>query len=249
MIWWRVAAMRQNAVQQLVNAKCTRFVGSSSQYVTLGDVLGFERSTAVSISFWIKWTSTSYQVLISKQNAAQVGFVIIANTSGQIEVNLQNTWASSCIFVRTVEAGFNDDGWHHVAISYSGSSTAAGVLIYVDGQAKTKETVYDSLTTTIVNNASLWFGGRDTGANPYHATADLDEIAFYNIALSAGQVTALYNGGTPTDLRNVSSPPPASLTGWWRMGDGDTHPTLTDRSTGGHNGTMTNMSAGSIVAR
>ena len=34
---------------------------------------------------------------------------------------------------------------------------------------------------------------------------------------------------------------------WWRMGDGDTFPTLTDNGSGGNDGTMTNMSSGNIV--
>ena len=37
------------------------------------------------------------------------------------------------------------------------------------------------------------------------------------------------------------------LQGWWRMGDGDTYPTLLDNSTNGHNATMTEMSASNIT--
>lgn len=236
-------------VAELVNSKCVRFVGNSSQYVTLGDALGFERTTAFTISLWVRWSDSVYHVFVGKQNAAQTGYSIAGNTSGGIEVGLLNTWATSCIYLQTNQTGYNDGNWHHVAVTYDGSSTAAGLIVYVDGQVKARTVGYDNLNATITNAASLWFGGRDTGTNQNYLTGDLDEIAFYNIALTAGQVTALYNGGTPTDLRNVSSPPPASLTGWWRMGDGDTYPTLTDRSTGGHNGTMTNMSAGSIVTR
>ena len=66
--------------------------------------------------------------------------------------------------------------------------------------------------------------------------------------LSAAEVTQLYNSGVPTNLAAdeggyASS---ADLTHWWRMGDEDTYPTITDNA-GSINGTMTNMTSGDIV--
>ena len=40
-------------------------------------------------------------------------------------------------------------------------------------------------------------------------------------------------------VRRLSDLSPLS---WWRMGDGDTSPTLTDNGSGGNDGTMTNFS-------
>jgi len=67
----------------------------------------------------------------------------------------------------------------------------------------------------------------------------------WNKELSLAEVTEIYNGGAPTNLLAHSAA--ANLVGWLRMGDGDTFPTLTDNSTGGNDGTMTNMEAGDIV--
>ena len=52
----------------------------------------------------------------------------------------------------------------------------------------------------------------------------------------------MYNSGAPTDLSSYSTPP----THWWRMGDGDSSPTITDQ-VGSYNLTMTNMDSADIV--
>lgn len=64
----------------------------------------------------------------------------------------------------------------------------------------------------------------------------LDEIAIWD---SVQDVNAIYNGGVPTTITGA--------TNWWRMGDGDTFPTLTDNGSESNDGTMTNMSADDIV--
>jgi hypothetical protein len=84
------------------------------------------------------------------------------------------------------------------------------------------------------NVNSQWYNGH------------VDDWSYWNIALSAGNVTTLYNGGDPSDLSGVGFV--ANLKAWLRMGDGDTYPTLTDNAAGGlHDGEMKNMTALNIV--
>ena len=70
--------------------------------------------------------------------------------------------------------------------------------------------------------------------------------------LTADEVTALYNSGSPINLLAnsgdyVSS---GSLKHWWRMGDGDTYATIEDNATDSEysrlDATMTNMASGDI---
>jgi hypothetical protein len=63
----------------------------------------------------------------------------------------------------------------------------------------------------------------------------IDEVSIFTTALSSLDATAIYNGGVPTSLT------PYSPLGWWRCGDGDTSPTLTDNGSGGNDGTMNNF--------
>ena len=60
-------------------------------------------------------------------------------------------------------------------------------------------------------------------------------------------MTALYNSRSPIDLQVDSDDYGSSgnLTHYYRMGDGDTYPTITDNE-GSLDGTMTNMTSGDI---
>ena len=78
-------------------------------------------------------------------------------------------------------------------------------------------------------------------ANFFRYKGQIDELAFFTTDQTAN-VSSIYNSGTPLSLSSYSP------VAWYRMGDGDTFPTLTDNGSGGNNGTMTNMVSGDIVA-
>ena len=72
--------------------------------------------------------------------------------------------------------------------------------------------------------------------------APIDEFGYWNQELTASQVSNLYNSGVPTDLTTFS--PSASHV--YRMGDGDTFPTIEDK-VGNADQTMTNMASSNFV--
>ena len=62
--------------------------------------------------------------------------------------------------------------------------------------------------------------------------------------MSPSQISEIYNSGSPTDLSLHSQA--GNLAGWWRDGDGDTYPTISDESGNSKDATMINLSAASI---
>ena len=103
--------------------------------------------------------------------------------------------------------GMVNDQWYHIAMTYDGATAA----LYVDGaQLGATASIsivmeQDSDTTTI--------GQPLAGAGSYF-DGEIDEVAMWDSALSAAQILAIYNGGTPESLS------PYSPVSWWRMGDG-----------------------------
>jgi hypothetical protein len=90
------------------------------------------------------------------------------------------------------------DGWHHVVVTYDGSTLTNDPVFYIDGSSSlgalstdTNPTIagYNSATSTgyIGNSAALTddFSG------------SIDDLRVYNVVLSSTEVTALYNGGYP----------------------------------------------------
>jgi hypothetical protein len=103
--------------------------------------------------------------------------------------------------------GMSNGNWYHVAVTYDGSTAA----LYKNGsrlgatQSISIVMEQDSDTTTI--------GQPLVGAGSYF-DGEIDEVAIWDSALSAAQILAIYNGGTPQSLA------PYSPVAWWRMGDG-----------------------------
>ncbi len=84
------------------------------------------------------------------------------------------------------------------------------------------------------NTGDLRIGYSPTNVRPFPGL--IDEAALFNSALSASDITTLYNRGVPGDISSLSP------VGWWRMGDNDgaSDITITDQGSGGNNGTLTN---------
>jgi len=130
--------------------------------------------------------------------------------------------------------------WVLVTVAYDDDEGAVGTwrAYFGDQLVGTKASGYSVVQST----AELTIGGAHSW--DYTITGKMDEITIWDAELSAANVVELYNGGVPVDPSTLSFA--GNLVSHWRMGDGDTHPTLID-VVGGHNGTMTNMSADDIV--
>jgi hypothetical protein len=227
------------------STKSCRFRKALSQYVTMGNVLSFDRTNPFSISAWVKTlNSGTSQFLVAKGGPpTPEGYWLLITGSGYPVFAMMNTYSTDDLRVRGGTA-VNNGLWHHVCATHDGTGTAAGVKIYVDGVESTYTIESNNLTATIVNTASLRIGTRENGYPAECFDGNVDETAIYNKALSGAEVTEIYNLGATNNLSTLGSA--SNLVGWWRMGDSDTYPTLTDRGSGGNNGTMTNMAASDI---
>ena len=134
-----------------------------------------------------------------------------------------------------------------MCFSYDGTSTDDGdedaFSIYVDGVSaalttSTKGSGWPSDVTTSV----IRMGRRVDGNDYLRESCKLDEVAMFDSDQS-GNVASIYNSGDPHDLSTLGTPP----TNWWRMGDGDSFPTITD-GPGSSDLTMVNMTAANIVS-
>jgi len=119
-------------------------------------------------------------------------------------------------------------GWNFITLTATGNSISVHQFSndYPTGRVFTK-------TLSSVPNLStseVYFAKSGWGASRFF-DGMLNDIAFFSNALSASELTAMYNSGAPIDLTsdsgNYSSS--SSLVGYWRMGDDDS---LTDGQTG-----------------
>ena len=127
--------------------------------------------------------------------------------------------------------------WHHVAYTRSGTTGT----IYLNGSnvgSGTDNKDYDASTPS----PALGKPASGTGSTAY-LDGRVDEFSVFDSALSASNITAIYNDGIPNDISSLNP------VGWWRMGDGtgdtnsgggapangDTIGTVADQGSGGNN--------------
>lgn len=236
------AVLMQSSAPGFVNLKSVIF-GGVDEFVNFGDINNFERTDTFSPSFWFKTTTSSTEMIITRQANDGVfpGWNIFIE-AGKLKFTLINNTATSNRIFKETTGTFNDNNWHNAVLTYSGTSAASGLLMYVDGAEVTTNTLTDALSGSILAaGVNFQVSGRD-GANVVFV-GSVDEVAIYDKVLTAVEVSDIYNSGNPPDLALLSSA--GDRLHWWRMGDDDTFPTLTD-NVGVADGTMTNMEAGDI---
>ena len=223
------------------NTKSVDFDGVDD-YVDLGNPTALQFTSSFSISLWFKSTDTSDYILISKDKTSghatlERSWALWGNRYGGTNVLNFNVRSGSTSHYLPGTVDHNDGNWHHVVATFEASTA---LKLYVDGSLEATKTspTPPSTINNVPTNANI---GRST-SNLYYANAKIDEVGLFNSVLSASDVTAIYNSSNPLSLSSYSP------LAWYRMGDGDTFPTLTDNGSGGNNGTMTNMVSGDIVA-
>jgi len=192
----------------------------------------FAHTDEFSCSVWVKYTSAGNDLIVGKsENAGNFrGWFIAQQASGAIAFVLRSVTPTNLINVTTTATTFNDGAWHHVAVTWDGTTTqgAANAVIIVDGAVEPLSVVTDNLTSTIDTTAEFIIGSRTAA----FFAGQVDDVAVYNKALSLAEVQAIYNSGAPTDCTLLDTE--SSLVGYWGMGEA------------ANDGVMTNMIAGDI---
>lgn len=208
----------------------------------------FTNTSVFSISMWLRPISlTGIQSYIGNRSSiTAIGWEIsqpVTNV-GSIRFSLTNTNATNQLQVTTTLTNLMQiNTWTHVVLTYDGSQTPGGCLIYTGGVSRALTTNVNNLTATTVTSTPLRFGS-NIGTSQFYS-GYINNFAVYNAVLTPAQVVEIYNLGKPNNLaQNTSS---AALVSWWKLGDSDTFPVALD-NVAGFNGQMINMSAGQIVA-
>ncbi len=119
-----------------------------------------------------------------------------------------------------------DNTWHHVGFTYDGSSSGAGVRIYVDGEDATGDIPADSLSGSMTNTAQMTLGARDNGRN-HRFTGAVSEASIWGAALTPENVRYLYTQGVPIPpaimLGSPRFTPPSTFSFGWSSVMGKTY--------------------------
>ena len=135
--------------------------------------------------------------------------------------------------------------WFFYAMTSDGSSVT--MYLYHEGGHFTHDFVIGDVQP-LAQSPNMVFGGlrdvhdgtvRDDSYPPGNPSPPksgfdgyLDETQYWNAKLTADEIATVYNGGNPVGdgfEMSLSADLQAKLVSWWRFGDGDTFPAITDK--------------------
>ncbi|MBM2818296.1 MAG: Beta helix protein, partial [Parcubacteria group bacterium] len=165
----------------------------TSDYVNVGNGSSLNITGTISISVWVKrlGTSSGEGHIVSKWHP--LGTYALTGASGN--PNFYLTDGTSYPSARGTSLLLNT--WHHIVSVYDGSS----LKLYQDGVLKMTTTT--SITPRSSPSSNLFIGARSDGASNFLGL--LDDIRIYSRALSATDITELYNytGGEASSSSSV----------------------------------------------
>jgi len=220
---------------------------------------GSGASDAWSVSFWIKPSSSgnnSQTVFYYGGNDLNnEGFVWVRYLGSSSFRSIQLNYGTNNNRLRllTSQNSFSVNQWSHVLITYDGGTTGSSsgsvsdyysrFKIFIDGAQQTTSNNHNNYGYSGDINSELFNVAKKGPSTGYmRVQSKLDEFAIWDSDQSAN-ISGIYNSGAPHDLSLLAGAP----SNWWRMGDGDTYPTLQD-SVGSADFTMNNMTAADIVS-
>lgn len=152
------------------------------------DSLTLDRDTPFTIAAWIKPASGGPACLLSKNDdRSQLRGFDIMLRKGKLAVHLIHKWNSNAIQVVTDDK-IKTGRWQHLLVTYDGSSSAAGVQIYLNGAPQATSAPYDSLTDSITTTEPFRIGRRSTSA--FYKGA-IDDVRIYQRKFSADEARHL----------------------------------------------------------
>jgi len=157
----------------LFNNKSFTFDGSTD-YVDCGNPASLQITGALTLSAWVKMSSTSGQsqdCIISKDNgSSQRSYTLWGKTSFSSSP-IAYIWNGGTNYNVQATTNIEDDNWHHVMLVYVPSTS---LNIYIDGVLEGSNTT--SIPSSI-NNASQNINIGRFGNGTFQLNGNIDEVA------------------------------------------------------------------------
>ena len=226
----------QPAGSSFVNEKSVLFDGTDDM-ADSGSAFNSIWSGSFSISLWYK-SPSSFSVgvdnYLGNDSAVGKGYIEFrqreSSGKAKIELYMSNSYSSSAPYntyggeIASSSDFLTTNTWHHLV--WTADRPASGTTtskLYINGSEVTLNTIAAFLSSlpnaggTFDNNtliAARNNASSGSGSGELYLDGHLDEMAFFNSALSSSDVTSIYNSGAPADLTDLSP------SHWWRFGDG-----------------------------
>jgi len=228
--WWKLNATSVYTPSAPNYTTALDFGGSQTVNTNYTGLDGLSKAT---ISLWVKSDSkAANSTIFNARNASNVGMNCQFFNQATY---LYFTSSISIVSANYTPQPFDDKLWLNLVIVFDGTLTGNDrIKLYANGKTKVIQT-YNGTIPAVLPTSSTSLALAE-GLN-----GQLSNFAIFNSALSATQVSTLFNFGTPETA--ISFSPQA----WWKLND---QTAITDSSGNGNTGTnngATDISSGVAV--
>jgi len=150
-------------------------------------------------SVWVKPQGDGAIFSKMEDAAAFRGCDLLVSFDQKIAVHVIHQWPVNAIKIVTRDV-VPRDKWSHVAVSYDGSSKAAGLKVYFDGLEQPFDVDVDQLTQSFATKQPFRIGRRSEG---YPLHGEICDVRLFQHALSADEVAAIHRGSLHRVLRTT----------------------------------------------
>jgi len=154
-----------------------------------------------SISAWILPTAPTGAIVARGKDLSQAEGYGLYLEAGKVQVNLVRRWSDDAVRVET-ERAIELNQWANVTMTYDGTGAAAGIRIYVDGQARKLHVNLDRLHDSFETKEPLWIGGGSGPEN--HFRGQIRGVRIYNAVLTPDEVSVI---ATETPVSTIAQIP------------------------------------------
>jgi hypothetical protein len=175
----------------------------------LGD---FTRSDSFTFSLWLRMAAVSERAVVFHKSKAPIdagsrGYELLLE-QGRVAFGLHHMWPGNSVKVVT-QGPLDAERWHHVAVTYDGSSKARGVRIFIDGVEASTDVAADGLWKDITYGGgepplAIGYRFRDAGFKG----GSVDDFRVFGRSLAPVEIASL--AGRPDFTSAVQSIPELS---------------------------------------
>ena len=184
----RTIALATNAAAQDGAIAAKAYTASGQTAPAFADVGDFERTNSFSCAAWVWISDDKAGSVMSRMNGKDEkrrGWDLFLE-GGKPTFHLINVWPYDAMKVVGKKA-LPKNRWAHVALTYNGTSRAAGVKIYVNGERLETVTDKEMLTRTVRATSPFMIGQRDGGTDRADGVG-VQDVRIYGRVLRADEV-------------------------------------------------------------
>ena len=196
----QASSSQKNKIVPGKNGNSLQLTGDDGVNLGIGN---FKRTAPFSIALWMNTPHHKERTVVFSRSRAWTdagsrGYQMLLR-DGHLSASLIHFWPGNAISVRT-KAKLPKNEWHHVTITYDGSTRAAGLKIFVDGKPAEIEIVKDHLYKNITGGGGDTIGIGQRFRDVGFAKGLVDDFRVFDRELTRGEVAQLHDGDTLANL-------------------------------------------------